>query len=211
MRIVTKETKVYSIDDVLNMPELKEKVFENYRDFNVDFPDWDDFVLENWKNKLESYGFFSPEINYRGFGSQGDGASFTCYDVDILVFVEKFRDDIDLTENQKKLLLALAKKYYIFEFEVKRMPSLYYHENTVFVERVDWLHDFIKYKRLYTFLESSAVKIKNAIAKKVVNLSCEIYSEIENEYEYLKSEESVFESLRLNEYEFTEDGKIFIA
>lgn len=67
MRIVTKEIKLYSVDDVLSMPELKEKVFENYHDFNVDFDDWHDFLLDNWKEKLENYGFISPEINYSGF------------------------------------------------------------------------------------------------------------------------------------------------
>ena len=31
---------------------------------------------------------------------------------------------------------------------------------------------------------------------------------LRNEYEYLTSEEAVIESIRANEYEFTEDGKL---
>ena len=210
MRIVTKEIKVYSVDDVLNMPELKEKVFENYRDFNVDFQDWHDFIFENWKEKLEGYGFISPEINYSGFWSQGDGASFTCYRIDLPVFLKNFAAEIDLTEKQKSLLLALMEKYYIFGFDVKRCSCRYYHENTVFVDDENCLYDFVGYSRLYAFLEGAAVKVKNAVAGKVVDLSREIYCDLRKEYEYLTSEEGVFESLRCNEYEFSADGKIFI-
>ena len=209
MRTVTKEFTVYSVDDVLTMPELKEKVLENYRDFNVDFDDWHDFTLDNWKEKLESCGFYQPEINYSGFWNQGDGASFTCYRVDIPVFLEKFSDEIDLTEKQKKLLLALLKDYYVFGFDVKRRTHHYCHENTVYVDSEDCLYNFTGYNRLYTFLESAMQKIENAIAEKVIEFSCQIYRELEKEYYYLTSEEAVFESLRCNDYEFTEDGKIY--
>lgn len=210
MRIVTKEFTVYSVDDVLNMPELKEKVFNNYRDFNVEFGDWHDFLLDEWKEKLESYGFYRPEINYSGFWSQGDGASFTCYRVEIPAFLENFSDEIDLTEKQKKLLLALMKDYDVFGFDVKRRTHHYYHANTVFVDSEDGLYYFQqKAPRLANFLESAMQKIENAIAEKVIEFSRQIYRELEKEHDYLTSEKSVFESLRCNDYEFTEDGKIF--
>lgn len=209
MRTVTKEITVYSIDDVLSMPELKEKVFENYHDFNVDFGDWHDFILENWKVKLESCGFYQPKIGYSGFWSQGDGASFTCYRVDIPLFLDNFGDEIDLTEKQKNLLLALMKDYEVFSFDVKRRSHHYYHEKTVFVGSEDCLYNFSGYSRLYTFLYSTMKKIEDAIAEKVIDFSRQIYRELEKEYYYLTSETAVFESLQANGYEFTEDGKIF--
>jgi hypothetical protein len=209
MRTVTNEFTVYSVDDVLNMPELRQKVFENYHDFNVSFDEWHDFLLNEWKEKLESYGFCQPEINYSGFWSQGNGASFTCKYIDIPLFFENFTDEIDLTEKQKKLLLALMKDYDLFDFAVKRRSHHYYHEKTVFVNNEDCLYNFSGYNRLYTFLYSAMKKIENVIAEKVIDFSWQIYRELEKEYDYLTSEEAVFESLRCNEYEFIASGKIF--
>lgn len=210
MHTVTKEITVYSIDDVLNMPELKQKVFENYHDFNVAFNDWHDFLLDDWKEKLESYGFVSPEIRYRGFWSQGDGASFTCDYVDIPVFLENFSNEINLRKKQKKLLLALMKDYEVFTFSVKRRDYHYYHEKTVYVDSENSLYYFqLKTPRFAAFLESVMHKIENVITEKVIDFSRQIYHKLEKEYDYLISEETVFESLRCNEYKFTEDGKIF--
>lgn len=39
--------------------------------------DWYEWVTDEWKEKLEALGFRNPEIQFSGFGSQGDGASFT--------------------------------------------------------------------------------------------------------------------------------------
>lgn len=209
MRTVTKEFTVYSVDDVLNMPELKEKVFENYHDFNVNFEGWSDFTLENWKEDLESCGFCLPEISYSGFWSQGDGASFTCYRVDVPIFLDKFAAEIALTEKQKKLLLALLEDYDIFNFDVKRRSHHYYHEKTVSVNSEECLYTFSRYSRLYAFLYNAMKKIEDVIAEKVVYFSRQIYRDLEKEYYYLTSETAVFESLQANDYEFTEDGKIF--
>ena len=43
---------------------------------------WSEPVLDAWKTELEDMGFYEPEIAYSGFGSQGDGASFTCKSFD---------------------------------------------------------------------------------------------------------------------------------
>ena len=38
---------------------------------------WYECVIEDWKAKLKRKGFHEAEIVFSGFGSQGDGASFT--------------------------------------------------------------------------------------------------------------------------------------
>lgn len=38
--------------------------------------DWYDYELSMWKSALEQVGFIRPDINFSGFYSQGDGASF---------------------------------------------------------------------------------------------------------------------------------------
>lgn len=210
MKTVTKEIKVYSVDDLRNMPELKEKVLEKYRDFNVDCDFWSEVIIEDWKEKLENYGFISPEICFSGFWSQGDGASFTCKNTDILVFFENFSADVDLTEKQKNLLLNLTKeRYETFAFAVKRRNHHYCHENTVYVASEDCLYNFTGYERLYSFLESSMQKIENAIAEKVIEFSRQIYRELEKGYDYQTSETALLESFEANDLEFLEDGTIY--
>lgn len=39
--------------------------------------DWYEYEISVWESALEQVGFVRPEINFSGFGSQGDGASFT--------------------------------------------------------------------------------------------------------------------------------------
>ena len=209
MRIVTKSFNVYSMEDVLNDPELKAKVIENHRYFNVEFNDWHDFIFDAWKEKLENYGFIMPEINYSGFWSQGDGASFTCYRVDIPVFLENFNDEIGLTDKQKNLLLALMKDYDVFGFEVKRRDHRYCHAHTVYVDTEDCLYHFNGYEHLQAFLTSAMQRFEDVISDKVIEFSNKIYRELEKEYDYLTSEDAIIESLQANDYEFTEGGKIY--
>ena len=209
MKTVSKEFTVYSVEDLRNMPELKEKVLEKYRDYNTDCGFWSDFIIEDWKEKLENYGFIQSEISWSGFWSQGDGASFTCYRVDIPVFLEKFSDEIDLTEKQKKLLLNLMKDYEVFSFAVKRRNYHYYHSKSVYLSSEDCLHNFTGYERLYDFLETAMQRIENTIDEKVIDFSCQIYRELEKEYDYQSSEDCLLETFDANELEFLEDGSIF--
>ena len=165
--------------------------------------------MNEWKEKLENYGFIYPEINYTGFWSQGDGASFTCYRVDIPVFIEHFNDEIGLTDKQKNLLLALMKDYDVFVFDVKRIKCRYYHEKTVLVCTEFCLYNFYNYPHLQSFLASIMQRLEDVISEKVLDFSREIYRELEKEYDYLTSEDAIIESLQANDYEFTEDGNIY--
>jgi len=48
-----------------------------YREGNFDNNIWSETTLEEWKEALEQMGFSDVEIDFSGFWSQGDGASFT--------------------------------------------------------------------------------------------------------------------------------------
>ncbi len=45
--------------------------------------DWWDYIYELWGKALTQIGFEDAEISFSGFGSQGDGASFTCPSVNL--------------------------------------------------------------------------------------------------------------------------------
>lgn len=56
--------------------DQKKKVLDNNRDINVDH-DWYENTIEFYTEKLKTLGFYDIKIEFSGFGSQGDGASFT--------------------------------------------------------------------------------------------------------------------------------------
>jgi len=68
--------KTYLTFDELNDSQ-KKRVIEKNRDINVDTECWTDCVLEEYKSKLKSLGFYDIDFCWSGFWSQGDGASFT--------------------------------------------------------------------------------------------------------------------------------------
>lgn len=199
MRVITTETKVYSFEELPE--ESREMAIENYHDINTDY-DWYDSTVEYWQEKLESIGFENAKIQFSGFWSQGDGASFTC-DVDFLNLLPTYIDYVlEPNSKQARRLIALAETgYFDGAWKIERNDSRYSHENSVACsDECHWL-DCLVNDEIYD-IEQNITEIARIYMK-------EIYSDLEKEYEYLTSEEMIKETLIVNEYEFTEDGKIF--
>jgi hypothetical protein len=203
MRTAIEEVKVYSIDDVKNNKELLEKVIEKHRGTNVDF-DWWDFIYEDFKERNDEY-FGIDKIYFSGFWSQGDGAMFEYTSISDRL-KDIFIDGLDLSPMRKGWLrnnVSVSGK------GVQR--GLYYHkkscEHSIYweVDNGDLYWD----RPLYQWIESFANDFENFIEELYVNLCTDLYSTLEKEYTHLTSDESILESLEINEYEFTEDGNIY--
>lgn len=198
MRTQIKEYTIYNYQDLLQNEEIKQKVVEKYSYINVDYANWHDFIINEWKLKLEELGFINPEISYTGFYSQGDGASFIA-DIDIKLAAQKS----ELFTDREINLLYTLWNYGLIEAAIRRTSHHYYHENTTTLEYYDgqlqanWTHIQKVVDRLWDYLE-----------KTKYNLSKEIYRDLENEYDYLTSEAVILETLQANDYEFYEDGSI---
>lgn len=113
--------------------------------------DWHDFTIEKIQEELSKYGFENAKLNYSGWHSQGDGASFTCEDVCMSTLYNKIKgenfdfqfnrpgidcDDEDTsvletmgidTKNPMETLLENGLWY----ARVIRIDTRYLHENTV--------------------------------------------------------------------------------
>jgi hypothetical protein len=120
------EIEVYKIDE---LPEaIRQKVIDNNRYSNVDWEYWNESLLEQWTEKLESLGYNNPKIRYSGFNSQGDGASFTCdasningvefkllhnhsrYCHEYTVYTEIISDDESITTAMEEDILSTARE-----------------------------------------------------------------------------------------------------
>ena len=193
----TKTIELYEFDELSKA--VKAKVLERERYINVDDDFWHKYQLEEWEGKLEELGFDDPKISYSGFGSQGDGASFTCPHVDI----EKFLTAQKKRSEFKALLKAMRDGKIEVNASVISIDHHYSHEYTVRAE-LEVLPD----EDGYTNFFNDGNVLENIITETVRALSHKIYKELETEYFYLTSDEQVIETIKANEYTFTASGRM---
>lgn len=201
MRIETILKEVYNFDDVMSDENLKNKVLENYRDFNTSEDFWHNFIIDEQKEKLSNIGFNDVEIYYSGFWSQGDGACFICNNFDVKKILEHdmFKN---FTSKQKNILSGLHGNGYM---DLKIYHNFrYYHERSC---SYDFSFDG-DYSKDYNHISNLCNDFFSTLKSLHVNLSCDIYKMLESEYNQLQSDELILESLQCNEYEFDENGKI---
>ncbi len=209
--------------------ETQEKILDKYRDTNVEGYDWWQYSYEMWAEKLAAMGYdiedvevyderrYNTEtgkwqytgqkasrktysINFSGFWSQGDGASFTTNTIYIEEWLRyhnnpKYSRILKLLENNTSSELWYSAK-------VVR-ESRYYHERSTTLY-INWEpYKVYDMPNIYTLLE----QIEKEMEEDIIQLNCEIYKSLQEEYEYLTSDKVVAETLIANEYEFDEDAK----
>jgi hypothetical protein len=120
----------------------KEELIEKYRYINVEHgEDWHDFVFEGFIERMRKVGIGieASNIQYSGFCSQGDGASFTCYidgeNFDLFCKAHQLYDDYPVL----MVSLAYGNDPYI---TTTRSNWRYSHANTVTAE-VGQTYDFL--------------------------------------------------------------------
>ena len=199
----TIEINLYRYDEL--SPQAKEKVAEQYSGINTEY-EWWTFTYEHWQEKLEEQGFTNPKIYFSGFWSQGDGACFDA-EIDLAIQFEQYKNFL-LCHGTEKIKRAMHNhENWIYDYlynetsyDIAVVNHRYSHESTrritsyctsrrgiltdIYYDFEDWLEDRRK------------------------NFCMEIYRDLQQEYEYLSSKECIAETLRSNEYEFTQEGKV---
>ena len=192
---VTKTLTLFSYDEL--SPKAQAKVLEDNRYFNVE--DGDNYVIEDWQDeKLPALGFDNAEISYSGFGSQGDGASFTAK-VNILTWLK-----VNKNLNQNKELVEFLKNEsescYI-EINVVRSSRQYSHEYTVSVECDGHLYNNVPDR-----VTKQVDDLNSAILQNVREISRKIYKELEAEYNDQTSDNAIIDAIKNNDWTFRENG-----
>lgn len=195
----TVETKVYTFEELSD--EAKQVALDRHREINA-HDGWWDPIYEGLTEKAKEAGFEVQDIYFSGFWSQGDGAMFTYkgFNDNIL---KGFVAQLQLSEEDKQLILSQG---------VVSGKGLhrghYYHEKScdhyVYLESND--PDFEYATDLIDGLDGA---FENYVTEVYEDLCGQLYKDLEEYYNELTSDEYVGEMLIENEYEFTEDGKIF--
>jgi hypothetical protein len=211
MRIIKTETEAYTFDELSG--KSKEKALDNYRDINVDHAWWY-ATYEMIEQAATILGIeigqkpvklmngetrYNPAIYFSGFYSQGDGACFEgtySYAKGAVKAIKaEFPSDETLHRIAADLQAVQAKEFYLLEADVTHRGH-YYHYNSVDIEvyRSD-----DQYRDLVDGSESGITEALRSFCKW-------IYKRLNDEYDYLTSDEVIKETIESNEWEFTEDG-----
>jgi len=186
----TIETKVYKFNELSNT--AKENAIDKLRDINIDYDGWweDDFLLDiglpkNIANKIDNgYVMFNWKEIY--------------FDLDRSFYIQfvnlKVEDKyIDLFRQFLGIPKTLWKNVY-YEF----VNSSYANIDTTIEFEHQENKDFTE--KQWIILDKAKEKFNNLVynAKQVLRDS----------YYYLISDESIIETIKMNDYEFTEEGKL---
>jgi hypothetical protein len=184
MKTIKREYKVYSFGELTE--EAQEKALETLRNINVDYEDWHEPYIEDFREDMAKLGYIVDKVYYSGFWSQGDGASFTgSVDVREWLKIKK------LKSKYRKLLNAdLYLKFNITQ------SGHYCHEMTMRIENAGDDDDTL-YELEDLVLDEAREKARH------------LYKVLDDAYSESCSDAMVIETIEANAYTFLEDGSLF--
>jgi len=208
------ETTVYRFDELSGVAQEKARAW--YREGGFDY-EWYDAVYEDFQRIVEILGITLktrpirlmgggtrqvPLIMFTGFWSQGDGASYEC----TYAYRKNAAREIRSYAPNDKCLHAIAdglqaiqhRNFFQLHADVCQRGH-YYHEYcmAIAVER-----DCPTYQDMTEGAEEAVIEALRDLARW-------LYRQLEQEYEYLSSDEAVDETIIANDYKFTETGRRF--
>lgn len=187
----------------------KDELIEKHRHWNVEHLDWWDCTYSDFKERMRGIGIEVDRMYFSGFWSQGDGACFEGSVSDWGLFL----GSLGYTD---KVLIQHAMDH--FSFSVKHSGH-YYHENCTsfyadlctpasaadedFAEvygPYPWDTDDVRTKAWLALLNQyDSTKLEDEFEEAFKDHMRQLYKDLEKEYDYLTSDEVVWESLEANE------------
>jgi hypothetical protein len=199
------EEKEYTFDELSQ--DAKNHAIENERGSLYDSMGdwWYEGTIEDEAQKLRDEGFEDVDIQFSGFHSQGDGASFTGRVSDIKLFVKG-------TLDMKTMSDQVLDNIYI---SVVRTDTRHVHENSVrFDCEVDGEEEIVLFRApgsnldIKISIQSQCDKIEEVGAPWVKSRCKEIYEKLGKEYDSYFEEEHIIADIKANDCKFDEDGDL---
>lgn len=181
--------------------QLQNELIDKHWDINVDH-EWWEYTYDEFKIEMETKGITVADINFSGFYSQGDGASFTGR-IDMIQFLK-----VHELEQQFMGATFFAGQGELWA-ELQRGSSGYYHENSVGVcllldsyNNYDYEDDSTRYQVYETMqevMDSEWKDLEEEVGSICRGYMQDLYSKLRDEYEYLTSDEVVWETIVAND------------
>lgn len=208
------ETTVFQLDELSDAAKERARAWYRGGGFG---DDWYDAVFEDFLRVAEILGLRlktrtvhlysggarqAPRIWFRGFWSQGDGACFETFYSYRKQASRKIRDyaprDIELHRIADALQSIQRRNFYQLRAETSHRGH-YYHEYCM----------AISVERDSPIWQDMTADAEDVLTEALRDLARRLYRQLEREYEYLTSDETVDEAIAANEYTFTASGKRF--
>jgi len=193
MKIVQKT--VYEFNELSEF--YKERARDAYRDMNL-YHGWHELILDDAKKVASMLGIFINDINFSGFYSAGDGASFSGsyrYEKGGLKKVKEHAPlDTALHDVARALQQIQAVNFYQVQGDITK-TGRYEHSGTMQLNAYrDDGKDFNDDDDLLEVMRTFADWI---------------FSQLKKEYDWIMSDEQIDDAIIANEYEFNDDGSIY--
>ena len=218
------EDKEYTFEEL--SPEAKINALDEMRDINVEYTEWHQPVVEGFEEEMKELGLEEVEVQYSGFYSQGDGASFTGEVYDSKTFMSKALDLkdtewLDMGEEEKPededsrlradlLDIGFDTREKLtpdnFRIAIDRISSRYAHENTI-EGRVD-IDDIPESIEDEVPTEAIVGEIEEKVTDWARSEAKTLYRNLERYFDELTSDEIVEETIIESDYRFNKDGKL---
>lgn len=202
--------KLYRITELNE--KAKEQALEAYRDLNVG-TGWWNHVYEDFKEICGTIGIEADtkDIYFSGFYSQGDGSKFSAtINVAKLVTAVQNKNWKTYAPNEDLEFPTITIDRRLLNLYAKDLidkPRIIYSVRGYGVT-IDQPCDFQRNRNTnFTNIDWRLDELTEQLATIAKILNGFLYSSLEREYEYLSSDEGVFETIKANDYVFTEDGK----
>lgn len=208
------ETTVYEIEEL--SAEAKDKARDWYRDTGL-HDDWYDCVYEDFETICGILGVTlqtspvrlcgggvrqKPHVFFRGFWSQGDGASFEGSWSYARSSVPAIRAHAPRDEELHRIadVLQNVQRRDSYQLQARiRQNGRYCHENTMTIE----------IERESPFRQPMTDDAEAAVLEALRDLARWLYRQLECEYTHITSDEAVDEMIAINMWTFTAEGERF--
>ena len=208
------ETTVYQLGELSDAAKDRARAWYREGGFDCDWHDaaYDDFLrvaeilgLRLKTRTVHLYGGGTreePRVWFRGFWSQGDGACFETFYSYRKQAPRRIRDyatrDIELHRIADALQSIQHRNFYQLRAETSHRGH-YCHEYCM----------AISVERDSPAYQDMTADAEDVLTEALRDLARWLYRQLEREYEYLTSDETVDEAITANEYTFTASGKRF--
>lgn len=185
----TKTINLYQFHELSD--KAKERARNWYREGLSD-SEWYGYELEFWGDVCEAFGIYDPKIAFRGFWSQGDGASFT----------GTFRP-----ENIAQSLADVCRDDAVIALHARLRALQHPEDYSAKVYLSSGMYVFSGMMECEDRETGGNGQHEHELCGILRALADRIYRSLEAEWKYLNSDESVDEVIAENDYYFHESGE----
>jgi hypothetical protein len=182
-----------------------------------------EYALDDFKEDMLALDITVEDIQYRGFYSQGDGASWTG-SVAIIPFLERLAPDHPLFTKGVVLVELIREGWVDDKASISRASYFYNHSGTMGMDNIGYYiknaddpatikGGILQGASVVELFESIGgeyflEEVGTAILEDAKAHADKLYKDLESAYEWMLSDEHIAECAEFNEWLFDENGKL---